>query len=161
MTDDLDISMNPIEPNSTISAHSAETKSPQLERWGWVALAVVVLVLVPLFMRMPVWVDVDFYDVCARHVLRGGSLERDFLFLPPPGMVWALIAVRSVLGWSSESVRLADLAVLSANVWLLVRMLAATGRSRATQVWAVVIMFAFYLTTSEFVHCQPDSWMLL
>src|SRR5438128_842640 len=89
-----------------------------LEALGWVALAVLLTVAVPLFVRMPVTVDVAYYDLCARQVLRGGALERDLFFLHPPGMVWSRILVRSLWGWSSEAVRLADLVVVSAIIWL-------------------------------------------
>jgi hypothetical protein len=132
-----------------------------IEVLGWLTLAALLAVLVPLFLRMPVWVDVDFYDLCARALLRGQPLERDIVFLPPRGMPWALALVRSVLGWSSEAVRLADLAVISAIVWLLTRWVGPAGTSRAARVWAAVLLYGFYLTASDWLHCQPDVWMFL
>lgn len=131
------------------------------ETTGWVALGALLVVLVPLFLCMPLTVDAAFYDLCARHVLRGGALERDFFYLPPPGMPWAVALVRSVLGPSSVALRLADLLIVSAVVWLLTRWLALLGLSRAGRVWAAVVMFAFYLSTTELCHCQPDTWMFL
>src|SRR4051794_13753425 len=116
-----------------------------LEALGWLALAALLVVAVPLFVRMPVISDVAYYDICARQVLRGGALERDLFFLPPPGIVWSRILVRSLLGWSSEAVRLADLAVVSAIIWLLARWLRAAGLPRAVRVWTAVLLFAFYL----------------
>src|SRR4051794_26792960 len=120
-----------------------------LEALGWLALAALLVVALPLFVRMPVTADVAYYDTCAGLVLRGGALERDLFFLPPPGMVWSLALVRSLLGWSSEAVRLADLAVLSAIIWLLVRWLRKAGLPRVAQVWTAVLLFAFYLSTRE------------
>src|SRR6266542_1383801 len=135
--------------------------TPRLEALGWLALVALLAVALPLFVRMPVTSDVAFYDTCAHYVLRGGALERDLFFLPPPGMVWSLVLIRSLLGWSSEAVRLADLVVVSAIIWLLGRWLRAAGLSRAARVWATVLLFAFYLSTSEWSHAQPDAWMLL
>jgi hypothetical protein len=140
---------------------SPVSTSRLLEALGWLALAVLLVVSLPLFVRMPVTSDLAYYDTCARVVLRGGALERDLLFLPPPGMVWSLVLVRSLLGWSSEAVRLADLAVVSGIIWLLVRWLRKAGLSRVAQVWTALLLFAFYLSISEWCHGQPDTWMLL
>jgi hypothetical protein len=109
----------------------------------------------------PVWTDHAYYDVCARDVLRGAALERDFVFMTPPGMVWALVAVRSLLGPGIIAARLADLAIVTAVVALLVWWLRVVGLSRAARVWSAVALFAFYLTTNEWSHVQPDVWMLL
>jgi hypothetical protein len=131
------------------------------EYLGWMALATLLIVEVPLFLRMPAWVDIDFYDVCTRYMLCDGSLEREFVFLPPRGMPWTLALIRSLLGWSSEAVRLGDLIIVSTIVYLLVRLLKAAGVSRVVQVWTVVALAGFYLTRGESNHCQPDVWMLL
>src|SRR5207248_9498714 len=32
---------------------------------------------------------------------------------------------------------------------------------RVAQVWTAVLLFAFYLSSSEWGYCQPDTWMLL
>jgi hypothetical protein len=80
---------------------------------------------------MPTWTDVAFCDIGARHVLCGGALERDFLFLPPPGFVWARLSVRSLLGYSDFAVRQAGLAVVSGIVAQLALWLRALGLSRA------------------------------
>jgi hypothetical protein len=132
-----------------------------LEVLGWIVLAAFLIVAVPLFLRMPVTNDVTSYDICARHVLEGGPLERDFLFLAPPGIVWARALVRFVGGWSSEAVRVADLAVVAAVIWLLVRWLRASGVPLVVRIWTALLLSAFYLSTTEWVHCQPDIWMLL
>jgi hypothetical protein len=141
---------------------AAGVHPPKLaEALGWVALAAVLLALVPLFLCMPLTPDTSFYDVGARHVLRGGRLESDLLYLPPPGMAWALAAVRATLGRSAVAARAADLAVVAAIVALLVRWLRHSGLSRAACAWSAVLLAAFYLTTTEWVQVQPDTWMLL
>ena len=104
------------------------------ELLGWSALAVLLVLLVPPFLCMPLTMDTAFYDVCARHVLRGGALERDFLFLVFPGMTWALAVVRATLGGSSVAARAADLAVVAAIVALLLSWLRAAGLPRPASI---------------------------
>jgi hypothetical protein len=73
-----------------------------------VASAVLVLVLalgLPLFVCMPLWNDVNHYDLCARTLLRGGALYRDAFDNNLPGVVWAQAAVRAALGWRPEALR--------------------------------------------------------
>jgi hypothetical protein len=130
-------------------------------RLGWLALALLLLVAVPLHVCMPLFSDVIQYDISARVALKGGIPYRDVFDTNLPGMVWVHMAVRSLFGWSSEAFRLTDLAVVSAIIGLLVNWLRVLGRSAATQVWAAVLLYAFYFSTSEWVHCQRDTWMLL
>ena len=116
---------------------------------------------VPLFLRMPPWCDVTLYDVAARNLLEGGVHYRDVFDTNLPGFVWALTAIRAVLGWSVEALRVIDLAIVSGIVWQLDRLAARAGASRAARAWSVAGMAVFYLFTSEFNHCQRDVWMLL
>jgi hypothetical protein len=51
--------------------------------------------------------------------------------------------------------------ILGGIVWLLVRWLRALGQPESVQVWAAVALCAFYFSTSEWCHCQRDTWMLL
>jgi hypothetical protein len=135
--------------------------SRRAEVLGWLALAALLVVLVPPFLCMPLTVDAAFYDTCARHVLRGGALERDLLYLPPPGMPWALALVRVTLGTSSVAARAADLAVVAGIIALLAAWLRAMGVPRAARVWFAAALAAVYLTTTEWVQVQVDTWMLL
>jgi hypothetical protein len=128
---------------------------------AWVALGVLLLVNVPLLVCMPLWPDVSLYDVCARNLLDGGVPYRDAFDNNLPGIVWLHALIRWLLGWSSEAIRLVDLLIVAAIVYLLVRWLRLLGRSRAAQVWTAVVLFGFYFSTSEFNHCQRDTWMLL
>ncbi|HJZ60105.1 MAG TPA: hypothetical protein VKE74_34505 [Gemmataceae bacterium] len=52
----------------------------------------------PMVLRMPPWADITLYDNAARCVLHGGAHYRDVFDTNPPGFVWALTAVRAVLG---------------------------------------------------------------
>jgi hypothetical protein len=125
---------------------------------GWVALAALLAAGGPLFVCMPLWADATLYDVCARNVLAGGVHYRDVFDTNLPGMLWLHLLVRGLLGWSSEALRVADLAVFAGVVWLLTRWLPPGGPAR---VWAAVALFAFYFALPEWCHCQRDVWMLL
>jgi 4-amino-4-deoxy-L-arabinose transferase-like glycosyltransferase len=126
----------------------------------WLALAALLLLAVPLFLRMPPTVDVAFYGVCAETLLQGGILDRDIVMLQPPGMSWLVAAVHALLGDSVIALRGVDLVIVAAIVALLLRwqrsMISSAGLG-----WLGVALAAFYLTTSEWVHAQPDTWMLL
>lgn len=150
-----------------------KANSPGKNEDGWkraerrsagLALASLIAVLsldVPLFLHMPLWSDVSLYDLCARNVLEGGVPYRDVFDVNLPGIVWVHIAVRSLMGWSSEAIRLVDLAVVSTIVWLLARWLRSMSRPRVVRLWATVALFGFYLSTTEYAHCQRDTWALL
>jgi hypothetical protein len=144
-------------PAVTMPRLSART----VEGLGWLTLAALLVLLVPLFLCMPLTIDAAFYDVAGRHILRGGAPERDFVFLTPPGMAGSLAAIRAVLGKSSIAVRATDLVIVTAIIVLLARWVRSTGSSRAAAVWCAVVLFAFYLSMSEWCQTQPDTWMLL
>ena len=129
------------------------------EATGWIALAALATAGLPLFLCMPVWLDVSLYDVAARNLLRGGIHYRDVFDTNPPGIVWLHVAIRSLFGWRSETIRLVDVGVVAGIIWMLVRWLRPIGMS--AQIWLAVVLSAFYLSTSEWVHCQRDVWMLL
>jgi hypothetical protein len=135
------------------------------ERWSRLgalaALALLLLLAVPLFLCMPLVSDVTHYDLCAQNVLRGGVHYRDIGDFNLPGMVWIHVGIRSLLGWRPEALRAVDLAVVAAIVGLLVRWLGLMGVGPAARTWAAVLLFGFYFSMSEWVHCQRDTWMLL
>jgi hypothetical protein len=130
-------------------------------RLGFVALLLVIVLWWPLFLCMPLWHDVTHYDICARNLLHGGVAYRDIGDLNLPGMVWAHAVVRSLFGWRSETLRLVDLAVVSLSVWLLVRWLGQLGLSTGARLGTAAVLLMAYLSTSEWCHCQRDTWMLL
>lgn len=123
----------------------------------WLALAALLVLIVPLFLRMPPTVDVAFYGVCADTLHQGGILDRDVLMLQPPGMAWAVAGVHALVGRSVIALRVVDLLIVAAIVALLVRW----QRDRANAAWLALTLAACYLTTSEWNHAQPDTWMLL
>jgi hypothetical protein len=114
----------------------------------------------PGFVCMPFDTDVCLWDLFARSVLDGGVPYRDLMENNFPGMLWAHLAVRSLCGWRSEALRAADAAVVGAIILLLVNWL-PSRTSLAWRFFAAFVMAAFYLTTSEWCHCQRDTWMLL
>jgi hypothetical protein len=114
----------------------------------------------PLFLCMGPTVDNSFFDVCARTILRGGVLYRDIFLHGPPGMVLVQTAIRVLLGWRNEALRLVDFVIVSLSVGLLVGAVLPPSMSLAGKLWTAVVLFVFYLGTSQWSHCQPDVWML-
>jgi hypothetical protein len=110
---------------------------------------------------MAAWGDTTLFDLAARSLLRRGSCYHDVFLHGPPGMVWVQLGVRSVVGWSSVALRSADLVFLAASIWLALRASGLALRSRAASVWLAAALFLCYSTSTEWAHCQPDSWMLV
>jgi len=137
------------------------TRQTLFEIVGWLTLAGVLIVGVPLFICMPLWVDTTYHDMSARNILQGGLHYRDIFETNLPGMVWLHVAVRPIVGWSSEAIRGVDLGVVATIVLLLCSLLKRCGVSRAGRVWSGTAVMFFYLFETEFVHCQRDGWMLL
>jgi hypothetical protein len=110
---------------------------------------------------MPVWPDVSYYDICARNILEGGVHYRDVFDTNLPGMAWLHLGIRTLVGWSSEAIRLVDVLFVVLIVGLLAAWWRPLGGSRAARVWTAVALVFFYFSTSEWCHCQRDTWMLL
>lgn len=150
------------EPVATPAQEAANRRRHRASWWAAVAaLALLVLVNVPLFVCMPLDTDATFYDVCARSLFRHGVEYRDAMEHGLPGMTWLQSGVRFLVGWRSESLRLVDLLVVGGSFALLLRWLRLLGRSWTACLWAAVALAAFYFSTSEWNHCQRDVWMLL
>jgi len=128
---------------------------------AWTALALIVVVGVPLFLCLPFWFDVYHYDVCARTLLRGGVLYRDVFDNNLPGVVWLQAGLRTLFGWRPIGLHLADLIFFTVDVLLLVRWVRPGERRSAAPVWTAAALFAFYLFAPESCSCQRDIWMLL
>ena len=94
------------------SSTSTARETPLADPAASIALAAVLAVGVPLFVRTPVWVDVTYHDVSAWNVLHGGVHYRDVFETNLPGMVWLHCLVRPVVGWSHEAIRMVDLVVI-------------------------------------------------
>ncbi len=127
----------------------------------WLLLGILLIVAIPLFVCLPLWVDVSLYDVCARTMLEGGVHYRDTFDTNPPGMPWVHCVIRGLLGWRSETIRIVDLLVVGTSCWLLLQWQSLVGLSRAQRGWTAFLLAFFYLSTTEFEHCQRDVWMLL
>lgn len=140
------------------------SSAPLLPVWLWVALITVIsVVLIPLFVCAPVTSDTSLFDVQALTAMRGGVLYRDIVEPNLPGVVWVHMAVRPVIGWSSEAMRTFDLAVFVLTASLLCGFVrcATDRRSNATAGGLFFVLALFYLTRNEWCHCQRDSWLLL
>ena len=131
-------------------------------RWPiWVACAALVAVVavhLPAFLCLGLDSDVSMWDLCTRNVLGGGVAYRDAFENNFPGMLWLHLGIRSLAGWSSVAIRMADLGVLIGIVVLLLRWLPPGGALRPA---TAALLLACYLSTSEWCHCQRDTWMLL
>ncbi|HEX3314462.1 MAG TPA: hypothetical protein VHR72_06185, partial [Gemmataceae bacterium] len=122
-------------------------------------LLLVVLVGGPLHLRMATWPDADIFDMMARTVFRGGVAYRDLATNSMPGMMWAQMPVRVLLGWSMIALRAVDLVVFG----LIVLLLSAWPEdgNPARRLWRAIPLVLSYFAMSEYVHCQRDVWMLL
>lgn len=154
-----------------LAASTTGESAPRGFPWalGIICLAALLALAGPQFVRMPLTNDTALYDLQASVVQRGGMLYRDILEPNLPGVVWIHLTVRSFLGHSSEAMRLFDLAVLGTILFVAAWWLSGTqprmnGRGRVRNspaVWFAVAGLAFYLSISEWCHCQRDTWMLL
>ncbi len=126
-----------------------------------IALALLLVSNGPLFLAMPLTADTVLYDLEARNLVEGGVQYRDIFEPNLPGVVWLHAAIRTLLGTSSEAMRIADLLIFSGIVWLLARWVRSLGGSKAVQVWTAVVLYWFYFCLSDWCHCQRDTWMLL
>ncbi len=109
--------------------------------------------------------DTVLYDLQARCLLNGGVLYRDILEPNLPGIVWVHAVVRSWIGWTSTALLAFDLIVVLAIGCLLAKLTRIRVRhSTQSRIAAPLTLFGillFYLGTSEWCHCQRDTWMLL
>jgi hypothetical protein len=134
-------------------------KSPSWVHWLLGALALLILANLPAFLCMGLDPDALQWDLNTRVVLNGGALYRDAAENNLPGMLLPLVFVRSLFGWSSEVLRIADLLVVLVLTWQLVNCL-PRRTSGSQQLLLGGTLLAFYLSTSEWCHCQRDVWMM-
>jgi hypothetical protein len=133
-------------------------------RSPWPAVVVLLAALVagvPPFLRMPPWADLTLYDVAAQNLLRGGVHYRDVFDTNLPGFVWALTAVRTIVGPSWEAIRAVDLLVVGGAAWLLAELVRRSGGGPAAQTWLLAGAAVYYPFSPEINHAQRDVWMLL
>ncbi len=135
-------------------------------RWAevpaWTFLVGFLVLVLPLFLCLSLWVDTDYYGIWAWEILHGRVLEKELnAFQKPPAMAWVLTIPLALVGWRPVAVRLLDFTFVTAIVWMLTRWLRPMGLSRAARVWTALALYAFYLSTAEWCHAQPDVWMML
>ncbi len=124
------------------------------------AIGLLLLLSVPIFVCMPLTSDTVLYDLQARILHRGGMLYRDILEPNLPGAVWIHLLIRSLAGWSTEAMRMADLLIVGTSILLLSTLAPADG-SRTRKPLFILQCSLFYLSRNEWCHCQRDSWLLL
>jgi len=131
----------------------------------WSFFLLLLLSQVPIFVQQTLTPDTVLYDLQAKCLLNGGVLYRDVLEPNLPGIVWIHAMVRSVIGWCSPAFLLFDLFVVAAVGMLLGRIASCDAvvlKEKQTIRAAIVAgVMLFYLGTSEWCHCQRDTWMLL
>ena len=151
--------MNTPTKHATHAIARESRDEPSVFPVSWVipALAVTTVLVVPLFVCMPLSSDTALFDVQARMAMNGGVLYRDIVEPNLPGIVWIHMALRSIVGWSSEAIRAVDLLILLGILAILCRIV-----SNDRPCWLMVFTAAvFYATRNEWCHCQRDTWMLL
>ena len=131
----------------------------------WILTLFLLASQLPVFVQQSLTPDTVLYDLQARCLLNGGVLYRDILEPNLPGIVWVHALVRSLIGWSSPALLAFDLVVVLAIGSVLARLARiGCGRSDKSQTVLALTMpgvLLFYLGTSEWCHCQRDTWMLL
>ncbi len=142
------------------SNHSAAGEHRSRLIVPWLCLLLLLALAIPLFVRMPLTNDTEVYDLQAAGYRAGGVLYRDFLEPNLPGVIWIHLAVRGMAGDAPETMRLFDLLVFAASTTLAGRLVMRAGGTLTAAIWTVLGMAAFYLTCSEWCHCQRDIWML-
>ena len=131
----------------------------------WAIPALLLLLQVPVFLQMPLTPDAVLYDLQAHCLIQGGVLYRDIIEPNLPGVVWIHAIVRSLFGESDQVLRVFDLVIVLCITGILCRAVAnGTGSRRwqdASMALLASLLLMFYLGTSEWCHCQRDTWMLL
>lgn len=136
----------------------------QITGLTWIALIIFFLILIlniPLFIRMPLATDVALYDLQAQMALNGGVLYKDMFEPNLPGIVWLHMLVRSIVGMSSDAIRIVDLIIFSGSASLLMLWNRRNQLSITGMLWIGIALFSFYFSISEWSHFQRDTLILL
>ena len=131
----------------------------------WAIPALLLMLQLPVFLQMPLTPDAVLYDLQARCLMQGGVLYRDLVEPNLPGVVWIHWVIRSLFGESDQALRIFDLVVVLSITGILCRAVADRTDSRQLQHTSMAVLASlllmFYLGSSEWCHCQRDTWMLL
>lgn len=124
-------------------------------------LAGLVIAMAPLYVCMPPWVDTTFFDITAKSVLAHEAVYREYLLHGPPGMLLVQSLFRWLIGWSSEALRLLDLFIVGGIIAWLASTVPGRRGSAVRLCTALVLAYFYFGATSEWSHCQTDTWMLV
>lgn len=115
----------------------------------------------PLFLRLPLTNDAVLYDLESRWLQAGILPYRDVVEANFPGVLVIHSLTRSLGGPSNEALRVTDLIIVAAMLLSAFSLLRSAVVARQSVAWAVVLCLLFYLSQSEWGHCQRDTWLLL
>jgi hypothetical protein len=147
-----------VDPPSTAAKSSGRGRCLLLA-----AIICLIVVNLPAFIRLGPDSDNNVYDLAARNILWGMVPYRDTFENNFPGVVWMLMGLRSVFGWSSEILFAFDFALVAGLSTILASFVvkARHGDSGFARLLLVFVLLSFYLSTSEWNHAQRDVWMML
>jgi hypothetical protein len=152
--------------DTAVVAEPVAEPTRQRHHLGTVPLAAMVILLMalaglPLFLCRGQTIDSTFFDVCAQVVL-SGKRPYDELFLHgPPGMLWPYALIRSLAGWRVETLRAVDITIVMLELALCVSLGLQGSGQTAARLWTFAILLGFYMSTTEWSHCETDVWMFL
>ena len=121
----------------------------------------ILLFVAPFFLRMPLTNDAMLFDLQSQMIAEGSVAYRDILEPNWPGVLGVHSAVRAIMGTSSEALRLFDLLSLLLLAWMFRKLTVLAGATLANATWISLAVLVFYLSCSEWCHCQRDTWLLV
>lgn len=122
--------------------------------------AAVLCALAPLYLRLPITNDAVLYDLEARWMHAGLFPYREIVEPNFPGVLLIHRCVRSICGESNLALRLADLCLVTLIIALGGKLIAQASQNLRVAIWGIGMSFFFYLSQSEWCHCQRDVWLL-
>ena len=147
------------------AAAPTTTATRSITEWlSWVLLLVFLVVTVPPMLCMPLWCDVTYYDYVAQNIHQGKLLYVDVWEINFPGMGLIQSALRRLIGFRVEALRIVDLIVVAFILAASVRLLRLGQSNRLPRIPIGLFSLLgciFYTSTAEGNHCQRDVWMLL
>lgn len=143
-----------------------QERSVPAARWSELTAPVITGLLIivglgPLFLQLPLTNDAVLYDLEARWLQEGIAPYRDIVEPNFPGVILIHQCVRTALGESNAALRAFDLICQITVLLLLARLTYMCVDSLRMAGWMVVLGVLFYLSQSEWCHCQRDVWLLL
>lgn len=115
----------------------------------------------PLFLRLPITNDAVLYDLESRWLEDGILPYRDIVEANFPGVLVIHSCTRQFFGSSGEALRIVDLLIFSLILLVGFRLISLASRNFSVGAWFAVFGLLFYLSQTEWCHCQRDTWLLL